>query len=124
MSVRKLVRRLVLSTVLFGAALVVLRLASSFLPSEWRFDIRQMAFAPWLSPAYLGDGRPATDLLLCYPMGLAFNRAGELLISDRGRERRGRVVWRIDSAGIAHILAGSGLVGDAMTQPSGRRVHL
>jgi sugar lactone lactonase YvrE len=46
-------------------------------------------------------------------MGLAINRNGELLISDRGRDRRGRVVWRIDSEGIAHILAGTGQRGKA-----------
>ena len=39
-------------------------------------------------------------------MGLALNGAEELLIVDRGRERRGRVVWRIDSRSIAHIVAG------------------
>ena len=35
------------------------------------------------------------------------------MISDRGRARRGRVVWRIDSDGIAHILAGTGRLGKA-----------
>ena len=61
----------------------------------------------------VGDEGPASKLLLCYPMGLAINRAGELLISDRGRERRGRVVWRIDAKGIAHVVAGTGRRGKA-----------
>ncbi len=47
-------------------------------------------------------------------MGIAFDRDGALLISDRGRDRRGRVVWRIDSEGIAHIVAGTGLRGTAV----------
>ncbi|MDJ0861130.1 MAG: hypothetical protein QNJ82_02695 [Gammaproteobacteria bacterium] len=106
---RKLARLPLVSVVLLGSALVGLPLAWQLFPYEWR----QLVWAPWLGPAHLGDGQPATDLLLCYPMGLAFDRAGELLVSDRGRGRRGRVVWRIDSAGIAHIFAGNGLMGDA-----------
>jgi sugar lactone lactonase YvrE len=82
-------------------------------PWRWRAEIEQFVLSPRLGPALLGDGRPARELLLCYPMGLALDRSGDLLISDRGRYRRGRVVWRIDSAGIAHIVAGSGLEGDA-----------
>jgi len=76
-------------------------------------SVEQFLLAPWLRAAYLGDGRPAEQLLICNPMGLALNHAGELLVSDRGRGRRGRVVWRIDPNGIAHILAGTGLRGDA-----------
>ena len=85
--------------------------------------IEQVVLARWLRPAYLGDGRPASELLLCYPMGLAINRVGELLISDRGRERRGRVVWRIDSKGIAHIVAGTGRRGEA-TEPWALELNL
>jgi sugar lactone lactonase YvrE len=84
-------------------------------------DVEQLLLAPWLAPAYLGDGKPAAELLLCFPMGLALNQAGEVLISDRGRDRRGRVVWRIDSHGIAHILAGTGLRGKA-TETTARRL--
>jgi sugar lactone lactonase YvrE len=85
--------------------------------------VEQILLARWLRPAYLGDGRPASQLLLCYPMGLAINQAGELLISDRGRERRGRVVWRIDSQGIAHIVAGTGRRGRA-TEKSALKLNL
>jgi DNA-binding beta-propeller fold protein YncE len=82
--------------------------------SNWRL----LAFAralmrPTLTPSYLGDGRSADQLLLCGPMGLALNKAGELLVSDRGRDWRGRVVWRIDMNGIAHIFAGTGSSGTA-----------
>jgi sugar lactone lactonase YvrE len=82
-------------------------------------DVEQLLLAPWLAPAYLGDGKPAAELLLCFPMGLALNQAGEVLISDRGRDRRGRVVWRIDSHGIAHILAGTGQRGKATATTAG-----
>jgi len=77
------------------------------------FAAEQLLFSPRLGPAFLGDGRPAADVLMCNPMGLALDRVGELLVSDRGRGRRGRVVWRIDADGIAHIFAGTGRRGDA-----------
>jgi sugar lactone lactonase YvrE len=110
------VTSLVLSvlTALSVLAMVALAVVWTIFPTHGRVvAAEQVILTPWLRPAYLGDGKPAAELLLCYPMGLAINRAGELLISDRGRERRGRVVWRIDSHGIAHIVAGTGRRGDA-----------
>jgi len=89
------------------AAVVVV--VGAHVSGHWRVAaLEQLILTPWLRPAYLGDGKPATQLLLCYPMGLAMNSEGELLISDRGRARRGRVVWRVDCHGIAHIVAGTG----------------
>ena len=83
-------------------------------PLHWRIAaVEQRLLGPWLGPDYLGDGRPASELLLCYPMGLALNDQGELLISDRGRDRRGRVIWRIDQSGMARHVAGSGRRGNA-----------
>ena len=83
-------------------------------PDHWRVAAAEQAvLAPWLGPSYLGDGGPAANLLLCYPMGMVVDPNGELLISDRGRGRRGRVVWRVDSAGLAHIVAGTGRRGRA-----------
>ena len=105
-----------LAILLVGPVLVVAVLVAawlSFRTYEHFLAVEQVVLARWLRPAYLGDGRPASELLLCYPMGLAINRAGDLLISDRGRERRGRVVWRIDAKGIAHIVAGTGRRGPA-----------
>jgi sugar lactone lactonase YvrE len=89
------------------AALLTWYLAHRFLPAQYA-AVEQVMISRWLGPDYLGDGRPASELLLCYPMGLAIDRDGNLLVSDRGRDRRGRVVWRIDSRGIAHIVAGTG----------------
>ena len=98
------------------AAMLVAALASVWMmfPTHWRVvAAEQKLLSPWLGPAYLGDGGPAADLLLCYPKGLAVESSGELLISDRGRGRRGRVVWRIDRDGMAHIVAGTGISGAA-----------
>lgn len=103
-----LVAQLALAVSVAGALYVARR----FFPA--RFEAaEQVILTRWLRPEYLGDGRPASELLLCYPTGLAIDRAGELLISDRGRDRRGRVMWRIDAKGIAHIVAGTGLRGRA-----------
>lgn len=44
-------------------------------------------------------------------MGIAVGPTGELFVSDRGRERSGRVIWRIDAAGIGTIIAGTGRKG-------------
>lgn len=112
MSRPELVRLVAGFLVVLFVGFVGLRIALLVLPWEWRLSIEQLLFGWRLRPAYLGAGEPAENLLLCYPMGLALNRAGELLISDRGRDRRGRVVWRIDPNGIAHVVAGSGLIGD------------
>jgi sugar lactone lactonase YvrE len=78
------------------------------------YKVQQFLLAPWLSPSYLGDGGPATELLLCAPMGLALDDSGGFYVSDRGRLWRGRVVWLIDANGVAHVVAGTGRQGDAV----------
>lgn len=81
-----------------GLAILITMIA----PLHWRIaKLEQGLLGPWLRPAYLGDGKPAEELLLYYPMVLTLNRDGELLISDRGRGRSVRVIWRIDAGGIA-----------------------
>jgi hypothetical protein len=102
------------------AALCVLMAAAAIaavwtlFPTHWRvISAEQVILGRWLRPEFLGDGRPAAELLLCSPMGLALDHDGALLISDRGRDRRGRVVWRVDAGGIAHIVAGTGRRGTA-----------
>lgn len=69
-----------------------------------------------LGPTYLGNGKAASTMTLCSPMGLAVN-SGELLISDRGNGL-GRVIWRIDESGHAHLLAGSGGAGPPPPGPA------
>jgi sugar lactone lactonase YvrE len=101
---------LIAAQAVLAAALGALYLFHRFLPQPFA-AVEQALISRWLNPDFLGDGQPASQLLLCYPMGLALDGNGDLLISDRGRARRGRVVWRIDAAGIAHIAAGSGLRG-------------
>lgn len=80
---------------------------------------------PPLSPERLGDGGPAGDLLLLDPMGIAIGPGGDVYVSDRGRRLRGRMIWRIDAAGRAHTVAGTGRRGvpaagqPALAQPLG-----
>jgi sugar lactone lactonase YvrE len=106
-------------TLLFGTFVTVVlllylsRQAWWLLPETSRHAFTYVVLSRWLNPDYLGANQPAYQLLLCNPMGLAFDRNGELLISDRGRGRRGRVVWRIDATGVARLVAGSGRIGDA-----------
>lgn len=75
------------------------------------FKAQQLLLARWLAPAYLGDGGAATDILLCDPMGLSMDGAGNLYVSDRGRVWRGRIVWRIGTDGVARAVAGTGRQG-------------
>ncbi len=95
------------------AARIVQRTTEPWQRAGFYRAVEQALLAPLRRPSSLGDGGPATELLLCDPMGLVLARDGSLLVSDRGRGRRGRVVWRIDADGIAHVVVGSGLRGDA-----------
>lgn len=106
---------LVIAAALLGAGNSVV-----WYPDHWRLRaIGHRLLGPWLTPAYLGDGGPAIDLLLCYPMGLAVTPTGDLLVSDRGRDWRGRVVWRIGPEGTAHLVAGTGQPGEAAATTAG-----
>lgn len=69
--------------------------------------------APSQRPASMGDGGPAVNLILCDPMGLAADGVGNVFISDRGRDYHGRIVWRVNPAGIAQVVAGTGRKGSA-----------
>lgn len=101
--------------VLVASAIVV---AGGFLQPGVRYRAAKYVHAvvdplllPPLGAQELGDGRPASELILCYPTSLARDSAGSVYVADRGRETRGRVVWRIDPDGTAHLLAGTGLEG-------------
>ncbi|MEX2531238.1 MAG: hypothetical protein WD960_10740 [Gemmatimonadota bacterium] len=65
------------------------------------------------TPGWLGDGGPALELGLFNPMGIAEGPSGDLYISDRGRDRGGRLIWRLDDEGRAHLVAGVGKFGFA-----------
>ena len=65
------------------------------------------------SPRWLGDGGPALDLQMFDPMGVVQGPSGDLYVSDRGRERGGRLIWRFDEDGRAHLVAGVGKFGFA-----------
>lgn len=74
---------------------------------DWWQELR---YPPW-DAAQMGDGGPATGLVLLDPMGIDQDEAGNIYVTDRGRGTRGRFVWRIDAAGIAHVVAGDGREG-------------
>jgi sugar lactone lactonase YvrE len=56
-----------------------------------------------------GNGGNATNATLSYPMGLAFDRAGNLFIADHG----GGDVRKVDANGILTRVAGTGISGIA-----------
>lgn len=62
-----------------------------------------------MDAAAAGEGRPARELKLAYPMGLALGRDGSVYIGDR----MGRFVWRIGRNGRATAFAGNGRRGPA-----------
>jgi len=57
----------------------------------------------YLSPEEVGDGKHALEITLQNPSGIGMDTSGRVYIGDRGR-----YLWRIDSDGTAHIIAGSG----------------
>ncbi len=54
-----------------------------------------------------GDNGPAASALLTTPDGMAFDRAGNLYIADRGNDR----IRKIDTGGIITTFAGTGIPG-------------
>jgi len=69
----------------------------------WIFNARHGA----PTPAALGDGHPAEEIVLGDPMGLARGPTGVLYVADRGGTGPGHVIWAIEGAR-ARIIAGTG----------------
>jgi len=68
---------------------------------------------------YCGDGGPATSAGLSGPYGIAFDSAGDLLISDTSNQR----IRKVDhTTGVISLVAGDGYAGfiDNVTATSGR----
>lgn len=62
----------------------------------------------WYKPAYCGDGGPATQACLAFPMDVELDQAGNLYIAEQGNSR----VRRVDAAtGIITTVAGIGVYG-------------
>ncbi len=61
------------------------------------------------TPNYFGDGGPATQAELQFPVGLAFDAAGRLFVADVVNER----IRRIDLDGTISTAAGTGDIGYA-----------
>lgn len=76
--------------------------------SKWRYN--------WRSPADLGDGKNALQVILEGPMGLAEDNSGNLYVSDRAT----RLIWKIDTSGLATVIAGTGKVTDPDGLPRSR----
>ena len=53
---------------------------------------------------FSGDGEPAVRAWLYYPLGIAFDKLGNLYIADRGNHR----IRRVDTAGTITTVAGTG----------------
>jgi len=64
--------------------------------SKWRYN--------WRSPTDLGDGKTTTQIIIEGPMGIAEDQSGKVYVSDRDA----RLIWTIDSASRATVIAGTG----------------
>ena len=64
-------------------------------------------FAGNRKPGYGGDGGPATEAQLNYPLGLAVDRDGIVYIADSGNHR----IRRVDPSGTITTIAGTGEPG-------------
>ncbi|MEZ4366427.1 MAG: hypothetical protein R2939_09085 [Kofleriaceae bacterium] len=56
---------------------------------------------------FRGDGGPATDAYILFPLGVAVDSEGRIVISDTNNHR----VRRVDAAGIITTIAGTGTAG-------------
>lgn len=108
---RLVVAGLVVTAALASSAAVLVMLW--FPNNQHVASLEQVLLSRFRSPQAMGDGGVATDLMLCYPMGLARSDSSALLFSDRGRFRRGRVIWQMGTDGIVNLFAGTGLNGTA-----------
>ena len=109
--------------VIAGSLFVLVVLGLIFL-SAVHWDQAQIAARDWYYLYYnlrhspkdtdtLGHGKMRAEILLGDPAGLADDIAGNIYLSDRGRRGTGRVIWKLDVAGRAWIIAGTGRRGDA-----------
>jgi sugar lactone lactonase YvrE len=69
--------------------------------SKWRYK--------WRSPADMGDGKTAAEIIIEGPMGVAEDSYGNLFISDR----EARLIWKITPDGRATVIAGTGMITQA-----------
>ena len=56
---------------------------------------------------FSGDGGPATQASLYYPLGVAVDNAGNIYIADYGNHR----IRKVDTSGIITTVAGNGQWG-------------
>jgi sugar lactone lactonase YvrE len=85
-----------------------------FIADRWNQRVRKVDYATGVITTFagngevgtLGDGGPATDAELTYPLGVAVDPAGNVYISDKSNKIR-----RVSPNGIIQTLAGVGLPG-------------
>jgi hypothetical protein len=107
-------RTLLFSLAVAAVAFVLMRPAGAgFIrntkPFSTTFFLYQNWKHPWMDAIAAGEGRPARQLKLAYPMGLALGRDGSVYIGDR----MGRFIWRVGPDGRATVFAGTGRRGPA-----------
>ncbi|HWR50786.1 MAG TPA: hypothetical protein VN428_06745 [Bryobacteraceae bacterium] len=118
-------RALILFLALAAGAAVLLRPSATLgfvrrtKPFSTAFFQYQNWKHPWMDAKAAGEGRPARELKLAYPMGLAIGHDGSVYIGDR----LGRFIWRIGRDGRAHVFAGTGRRG-AAEPAAAREVNL
>lgn len=108
--------------VIAGTLMLVIGFASLAIAYQFRSDLRReynrlIVYRP-MSPDKLGDGGPASQMILFHTGGITQDEQGNVYITDRGatastRPFQGSILWKIDPQGIAHAIAGSGHQGKA-----------
>ena len=85
-----------------------------FIADNWNHRIRKVDAAGVISTVagagrsgYSGDGGPAVEARLRFPVGVALDGAGNLYIADTGNER----IRKVDAAGVISTVAGDGTRG-------------
>ncbi|MCI0557027.1 MAG: hypothetical protein MN733_00915 [Nitrososphaera sp.] len=140
MAKRKYVKRLVVLAMLAGCSLGILyvlrepvkELIKTYVKGPFKEVLKThepfRSFYVWyfkppvfyLSPAEVGDGKQALEIILQDPASIGVDTLGRVYIADRGR-----YLWRIDSDGRrAHIIAGSGKEGSVPTRVHAREAGL
>lgn len=83
---------------------------------EWKYENFRF---PDIPRDARGDGAPASDIYLQYPMGLAEDAEGRVYVADRGH-----TIWRIDPDSRARIVAGTGNAGNSYENADAREADL
>lgn len=108
--------------VIAGTLMLVIGFATLATAYQFRSELRReynrlIVYRP-MSPDKLGDGGPASQMILFHTGGITQDEQGNVYITDRGatastRPFQGSILWKIDPQGIAHAIAGTGHQGES-----------